>query len=109
MKLTRKKNGQFEKAMVRVGDIAVHTGSGFNPGITPNKGYKVVATALSSTSKRTYNNRYQSLELTKPHHFFIVDDDGELHMCALTPPNAPKHVFEARKLFGEWEICKNKH
>jgi len=108
MSLTRKRNGQFKKAMVRVGDIAVHTGCGFNPGITPNKGYKVVATSLSSTAKRTYNNRYQSLELNKPHQFFIVDDDGELHMCSLTPKNAPQYVFEARKHFGEWEVCQPK-
>ena len=95
--------------MVRVGDIAVHTGCGFLPGIIPNKGYPVVATSLSTANKRTYNNRYQSLELTKPHQFFIVNDNGELQMCALTPKDAPKYVFEARMYFDEWEVCKNKH
>lgn len=103
--LKRKTNGQFDKAPIRVGDLVIWSGGGFRPGITKDKGYRVMATAMSAKKNKTLCNRYQTIELVKPGQFFIEDDDGEIQFCSLTLADAPAHVIAARKIFGEWQVC----
>lgn len=81
--LRRKHNGQFKKALVRVGDVVVSDSTTPWLGITANRGYKVVATALSIKRVSDFHS-----ECTRPEHFIIINDFGEKLVQALPRKNA---------------------
>lgn len=81
--LRRKHNGQFKKALVRVGDIVVSDSSVPFIGITANRGYKVVATTLSLKRASDFHS-----ECTRAEHFIIVNDFGEKLVQALPRKNS---------------------
>lgn len=102
--LRRNKTGQFKKARVRVGDVATIDVSSKVMGLTAGKGYKVVATALSSEEKRSFIGTHYQWKCVTENHFVIINDHGERHFCSLTPRNPDFVMGMGAKWFGEWRV-----
>lgn len=99
--LRRKHNGQFKKALVRVGDVVVSNVSAPWLGITANRGYKVEATTLSLKRTSDFHS-----ECTRPEHFIIVNDFGEKLVQAL--PRANSVLPTPNRHFCVWTLSSVK-
>lgn len=105
--LRRKHDGKFRKALVRVGDIAVCDTSTKALGITADKAYKVIATALSSKKNREVVTPYVHSECTTPFQFMVINDYGEPTFCSL-PVKGLFNIKVSKSIFGEWKISSVK-
>lgn len=103
--MKRNPNGKFAKALVKVGDLAVCSHNGFNPGFTKDKPYKVIATHRSGFENKTHYCRYNGhMEVTRENEFAVVDDNGDFRILSLIVDTDSEWRKRSGKLFGEWMI-----
>lgn len=103
--MKRNPNGKFAKALVRVGDLAVCSNSGFNPGFTKDKPYKVIATFRSHYENRSHYDRYNGqMSIKRENEFAVIDNDGLFRILSLIVDTDSEWRKNSGKLFGEWMI-----
>lgn len=96
--------GQFLPAPVKVGDMALNTLRGFNPGFTYNKAYKVIATFRCKDRSFVYGNRKPvDSELKNQWEFLVLDDDGVVRRGDLRAV-VGNSITPIHQRFSKWEI-----
>lgn len=105
--MERNSKGQFLPAPVKVGSFVVNNRLGFNPGFTPNRGYKVIKT-FRCMNREIVSQTKKGLHLSELHsqwEFVVLDDDGIERRGDLRSMlgncNTP-----ADKLKPVWEVIK---
>lgn len=103
--VARTKEGKFKKALVKVGDLVSCNLSGFNPGFTKDKPYKVIATSRSSFENRNFYSRVSGdICLNNPQDFAVLDDDGQWRKLSLIVESDSEWRKTSAKVFGEWMV-----